>query len=179
MGLKIVAAPNQTEKKRYLIISVLSNLIVLGSFKYFIFFYNSGIYLANSFGNNQFSFLSQIIIPVGLSFYTFQSLAYTIDVYRGEVIPEKNLGKFALFISFFPQLVAGPVERFNVLMPQLKARSLIKLQILYPAIRIMVWGFFKKLVIADRLAEIINPIFDNVSFYSGSTLLDAQLKLCY
>jgi alginate O-acetyltransferase complex protein AlgI len=171
MAIKIAESKTTFQRKLFLLISLTSNLLVLLGFKYFVFLFNSGVFLANHFNGNSFNFLNQIVIPVGLSFYTFQSIAYTVDVYRGEVIPEKNLGKFALFVSFFPQLVAGPVERFNNLMPQLKKVTIFKLQFLYPAIRIAVWGFFKKMVIADRLAEIVDPIFKNVHSFSGSTLL--------
>ncbi len=171
MAIRIEQATTPYKRKLFLIISLSCNLGVLLSFKYFIFLFNSAAFLISNFSNNQVQSLAQIIIPVGLSFYTFQSIAYTIDVYRGEVIPEKSLPRFALFVSFFPQLVAGPVERFNHLMPQLKKKSIFTVEMLYPAIRIAVWGFFKKMVIADRLAEIVDPIFKNVHIYSGATLL--------
>ncbi len=173
MALKIVGSKTASERKLFLTISVVCNLSVLVGFKYFAFFFNSGVFLLNSFNGNDFDYLRQIIIPVGLSFYTFQSIAYTVDVYRGEVIPEKNPARFALFVSFFPQLVAGPVERFNHLMPQLKRKAVFSVEMIYPAIRIAVWGFFKKMVIADRLAEIVDPVFKNVHSFSGSTLLTA------
>ena len=171
MALKIARAKTTSEKKLFLTISLLSNLSVLAGFKYSVFFYNSGAFVANHFFSHQYNYLNNFIIPVGLSFYTFQSIAYTMDVYRDEVIPERNLGRFALFVSFFPQLVAGPVERFSKLMPQLYRPASISFASLYPAIRIGIWGFFKKMVIADRLAEIVDPIFKNVHSYSGSTLL--------
>ncbi|MGZ4034873.1 MAG: MBOAT family O-acyltransferase [Bacteroidia bacterium] len=171
MALKIAGSKTPAGKKLFLLISLSCNLLVLLGFKYSVFLFNSGIYIANHFNSASYIFLKQIIIPVGLSFYTFQSIAYTVDVYRGEVIPEKNIARFALFVSFFPQLVAGPVERFNHLMPQLKRKSVFTFGMLFPAIRLMVLGFFKKMVIADRLAEIVDPVFKNVNAFSGSTLL--------
>jgi alginate O-acetyltransferase complex protein AlgI len=170
-ALKMSEASSPASRKRYLLFSLLSNLSVLAGFKYFVFFYNSGVDVSNYFLDTHWSTLERIIIPVGLSFYTFQSLSYTIDVYRGDVVPEKSLGRFALYVSFFPQLVAGPIERFNDLMPQLFVPKQNKLVIIIPAVRLMVWGFFKKMVIADRLAEIVDPVFANVHGYSGSTLL--------
>ena len=170
MALKISESKTASQRKLFLLISLSCNLLVLLGFKYFVFLFNSGVFLANYFSGHEYNFLHQIIIPVGLSFYTFQSIAYTVDVYRGEAIPEKNLARFALFVSFFPQLVAGPVERFNNLMPQLKRKAEFTIEMLFPAIRIIVWGFFKKMVIADRLAEIVDPIFKNVHAFSGSTL---------
>ncbi|MCX6294811.1 MAG: MBOAT family protein [Bacteroidetes bacterium] len=173
IALQIEKAVSKQKKKLFLIISLSCNLLVLLGFKYFTFLFNSGAFLMQHFDNNEVHYLAQIVIPVGLSFYTFQSIAYSIDVYRGEVIPEKNIARFALFVSFFPQLVAGPVERFNNLMPQLKKRTNFVFEMLFPAIRIAVWGFFKKMVIADRLAEMVDPIFKNIHLYSGSTLLFA------
>ena len=171
MALKIYESKTISQRKLFLLISLSSNLIVLLGFKYFMFLFNSGAFLVGHFTGHSYSFLNQIIFPVGLSFYTFQSIAYTVDVYRGEVIPEMNLARFAQFVSFFPQLVAGPVERFNHLMPQLKKKTILTIEMIFPAVRIAVWGFFKKMVIADRLAEIVDPVFKNVHSFSGSTLL--------
>ncbi len=173
IAIKIQQAKTISKRKLFLIVSLTCNLLVLIGFKYFTFLFNSGAFILSYFNNNEVDYLTQIIIPVGLSFYTFQSIAYTIDVYRGVVVPEKNLARFALFISFFPQLVAGPIERFNNLMPQLKIKTGFVLEMLFPAIRITIWGFFKKMVIADRLSVIVDPIFRNGHEYSGSTLLVA------
>ncbi|MBL7883740.1 MAG: MBOAT family protein [Bacteroidia bacterium] len=170
-ALKIHKSKNEKHRKRFLALSVIANLSVLGAFKYFVFFYNSGASLANTLSGSSFHLLNDIIIPVGLSFYTFQSISYTIDVYRKEVIPEKNLLKFSLFVSFFPQLVAGPIERFNNLMPQLLSKKIFSESMFTSGLKIMLWGFFKKIVIADRLALIVDPLFADVNSYHGFTLL--------
>lgn len=165
---KIGEADKLITKKKWLWLSLISNIGCLFAFKYFVFFYNSFYSLVN---NNPSSLMESWIVPVGLSFYTFQSLAYVMDVYRGKVVVEKNLGHFALFVSFFPQLVAGPIERYNNLMPQLFEKVKLTAPVILSAAKIMVWGFFKKLVIADRLAEFVNPVFESPETYNGLTLL--------
>ncbi|MCK6649206.1 MAG: MBOAT family protein [Bacteroidia bacterium] len=173
LALHISDAKTLFRKKLYVTISIVANLLVLAGFKYFAFFYNSGIFLVNTIGGYTFNMVDDLLIPVGLSFYTFQSISYTVDVYRAEVVPERNLGKFALFVSFFPQLVAGPVERFSHLMPQLLRIQKISMDSFFSSIRLIIWGFFKKIVIADRLAEIVDPVFKDVESFSGSSLLAA------
>lgn len=173
LALRISEAKTLFQKKLYVTISIVSNLLVLAGFKYFAFFYNSGIFIVNTIGGYSFNMMDDLLIPVGLSFYTFQSISYTVDVYRGEVVPEKNWGKFALFVSFFPQLVAGPVERFTHLMPQLLVLAKISMESFSSSVRLIIWGFFKKIVIADRLAEIVDPVFKEVGSFSGSSLLIA------
>ncbi len=168
---KIDESPEQKQKKFWLLLSVISNLGSLFAFKYFAFFYNSGAELLNHTAGTSYSIMEKIIVPAGLSFYTFQSLSYTIDVYRGKVLPEKNAAKFALFVSFFPQLVAGPVERFGHLMPQFYEKHKLLLERIVSGLRIATWGFFKKMVIADRLAVFVDPVFSDVHSYSGLTLL--------
>ena len=111
-----------------------------------------------------------IILPVGISFYTFQTLSYTIDVYRGRCRIEPHLGRFALFVSFFPQLVAGPIERANRLLIQFKRQNTFNLVRLTEGGKLIVWGLFKKVVIADRLAEYVNRVYANPEYYSGSSL---------
>ena len=170
-ALKISQAENPKIKKRWLLVSVISNLGSLFVFKYSVFFYNSSVFVVNHFSRSNYMFLEKIIIPVGLSFYTFQSLSYTIDVYRGKTKPELNAARFALYVSFFPQLVAGPIERLSHLMPQLYEKHKLTIDKLISGVRIATWGFFKKLVIADRLANIVNPVFADVHSYSGLTLL--------
>ena len=170
-GLKISRAEDLKNKKYWLGLSLICNLGCLFAFKYFLFFYNSSLFFIHKFSQGDYNVLETIIIPVGLSFYTFQSLGYIIDVYRGDVKPELNPGRFALFVSFFPQLVAGPVERFAHLLPQLYKKTNIDVALIRKGVGLMTWGFFKKIVIADRLANFVNPVFSNVEHYSGLTLL--------
>ncbi|MGL5889926.1 MAG: MBOAT family O-acyltransferase, partial [Bacteroidia bacterium] len=115
-------------------------------------------------------FISNFIVPAGLSFYTFQSLSYTIDVYRGIIAAEKNAMRFALFVSFFPQLVAGPVERYSHLSGQLAHPKVLTNDALASAGRIMIWGFFKKIAIADRLSAYVDPLFAAPENFGGLTL---------
>ncbi len=158
---------NHKARKLFLVISLVSNIGVLFIFKYFIFFYNTGITLFNS----QASLLNSLIIPAGLSFYTFQSISYTIDVYRNKYKADDTLTDFLLYVSFFPHMVAGPVVRYNSLMPQLKIVQHFKTINWEAFAKLTIWGFFKKMVIADNLSSIVTPVFNNVRDYSGSTLL--------
>lgn len=170
-ALKIDRALTPKSKKAWLWLSVGSNLLVLGGFKYAVFFYNSFAGASNALAHTDYSLLENILIPVGLSFYTFQSMSYTIDVYRGQAKAEPNAARFALFVSFFPQLVAGPVERYNHLMPQFRIERPLQLEWLVTGTRLMVWGFFKKIVIADRLADFVNPLFAHPEQFHGFALL--------
>ncbi|MDX2171810.1 MAG: MBOAT family O-acyltransferase [Bacteroidota bacterium] len=151
----------------YLVLSVISNIGVLFAFKYFVFFYNSGVEILNP--NSKI--LNQLIIPAGLSFYTFQSLSYTIDVYRGKYKADDTLFDFLLYVSFFPHMVAGPIVRYNSLMPQLKVVSYFKNIDWKSFATLVIWGYFKKLVIADNLNLIVTPVFNNVTAFNGFELL--------
>lgn len=158
-------------KKFFLLLSLCSNLLVLFIFKYFVFLYNSATGLLP--GN--YSVLANLIIPAGLSFYTFQSISYTIDVYRGKYKANDTLFDFLLYVSFFPHMVAGPIVRYNSLMPQLKVVTYFK-QIDWKSFATLVtWGYFKKLVVADNLNLVVTPIFDHVTAYNGIELLLAGL----
>jgi alginate O-acetyltransferase complex protein AlgI len=177
-ALKIESSADQKNKKAWLILSIISNLAVLISFKYSAFFGNIGIFALNKIGEGHFSVLQNIIVPAGLSFYTFQSMSYTIDVYRGKIKAQRHFGLFALFVSFFPQLVAGPVERYDKLAPQLQKPVSPLPDTIFPSFRLIVWGFFKKLVIADNLAKIIDPIHENAGNFSGAIHLFAGFLFC-
>jgi len=148
----------QSKRKILLILSIISNIGVLFVFKYFVFFYNSGLSL---FSNNP-HLLSNFIIPAGLSFYTFQSISYTIDVYRNKYKADDTLKDFLLYVSFFPHMVAGPIVRHHTLMPQLKTTNFFKDIECANASKLIIWGFFKKMVIADNIALIINPVFNDL-----------------
>lgn len=160
-------------KKLFLYLSVFSNLIVLAVFKYSAFFYNTGVDFANQLTQGNYNLIENFIIPAGLSFYTFQSLSYTIDVYRGKYKPNDTLYEFLLYVSFFPHMVAGPIVRYNDLMPQLKIISYFKSINWQSFTKLVIWGYFKKLVIADNLNHIVTPIFNNITSYSAFELLFA------
>lgn len=149
---------NQAKRKTLLVLSIISNIGVLFAFKYFVFFYNSGLSL---FSNNP-QLLSNFIIPAGLSFYTFQSISYTIDVYRNKYKADDTLNDFLLYVSFFPHMVAGPIVRHHTLMPQLKTTHFFRDIEWGNASKLIIWGFFKKMVIADNIAYLVNPVFNNL-----------------
>lgn len=162
---------NQKTKKAFLLLSIFSNIGVLFIFKYFAFCYNTTV----STFSLSYSFLDQLIIPAGLSFYTFQSLSYTIDVYRGKYKPEDTIYDFMLYVSFFPHMVAGPIVRYNSLMPQLKLHTYFKNIDWKNFVTLTAWGYFKKLVIADNLNMIVTPVFNDVTSYNGFELFIAGL----
>lgn len=154
-------------RKMWLGFSLAANLGVLFFFKYANFFSASARSLLQQ-ANIFYEFpLFDILLPVGISFYTFQTLSYTIDVYRGEKTPERNFIKFALYVTFFPQLVAGPIERSTRLLPQFDRVQKFDANRVVSGLRLMLWGFFKKLVIADRLALYVNEVYNNPADYTG------------
>jgi D-alanyl-lipoteichoic acid acyltransferase DltB (MBOAT superfamily) len=163
-GLGIARYPN---KKRLLLgVSIASNLGVLGFFKYFDFFSENVVRALGALGIDASRPALAVVLPVGISFYTFQSLSYTIDVYRGKLAARRNLLDFATFLSLFPQLVAGPIERATRLLPQVEAERRFDPDAARGAIVLVAWGFFKKLVVADNVALVANRIFqlDEPSF---------------
>lgn len=172
-GIQMGKIAEQQKRKKYLYLSLLANLGILFSFKYANFFstsLRSGLEQLNIFYETP---LFDWLLPVGISFYTFQSLSYSIDVYRGEKTPEYHLGRFALYVAFFPQLVAGPIERSVRLLPQFEKPVYFQYERVVSGLRLMLWGFFKKLVIADRLAIYVNEAFNYPGEHSGLTLLVA------
>lgn len=171
VGLRMGALPTQKARRPYLILSLCSNLGILFAFKYFNFFNES----VRAFFDRLNLFYDvpafDILLPVGISFYTFQTLAYSIDLYRGKQQPERHLGIFALYVSFFPQLVAGPIERSERLLPQFYQKHGFDRQRAVHGLQQMGWGFFKKLVIADRLAIYVNQVYNNPELYSGWAII--------
>jgi alginate O-acetyltransferase complex protein AlgI len=170
VGLQLGKEENQRKRKILLWTSILVNLGFLGFFKYFNFFLDNFIeaftLMGMPFGTRALS----IVLPVGISFYTFQTLSYSIDVYRKKLEPTRDFISFAAFVSFFPQLVAGPIERATQLLPQFyKSRTFNRNQAV-DGLRQILWGLFKKVVIADNCAEYANLIFNNSADYGGSTL---------
>ena len=148
-----------SSRRTWLLVSLISNLTVLGFFKYYNFFVESVAAALGTLGMAVPLPVLNIVLPVGISFYTFQSLSYTIDVYRGRLAPSGSLRDFALFVSFFPQLVAGPIERAEALLPRVQAPRVFNLVVARDALVLMAWGFFKKLVIADNVGIVANRVF--------------------
>jgi D-alanyl-lipoteichoic acid acyltransferase DltB (MBOAT superfamily) len=162
-------------KKICVTISFISNLSILIFFKYYNFIgENLGLLFSNATDGNTFNHLD-ILLPVGISFYTFQALSYTMDIYRGNLNAEHHFGKYALFVSFFPQLVAGPIERSSNLLPQFRKKINFNFKNLWEGSFIILCGLFKKVVIADRLAVTVNIIYDDPTKYSGYPLIIATL----
>ena len=171
IGLSI---SNQSSKKKQKLLlwgSVLFNLSVLGFFKYYNFFVDSWVELFSSLGYEIKSIWTlNFILPVGISFYTFQTMSYTIDIYRKKLEPTKDFISFASFVSFFPQLVAGPIERASNLLPQILKKREFQYDQVIQGLKLILWGMFKKVVIADSLAPIVDDIFSNYQDFGGGTL---------
>lgn len=165
----------KAKKKLLLLLSLFANLGMLFFFKYFNFFAVNANFLFEKF-NIFYHFPSlKFLLPVGISFYTFQTLSYTIDVYKGNKTPEKHFGKFALYVSFFPQLVAGPIERSERLLPQFHKEITFNYQRVRDGLVLMIWGMFKKVVIADRLAEYVNLVYNQHHEFEGIQNLIATI----
>ena len=161
-------------------VNLIVNLLILGIFKYFNFFADSLAQLIWGLFHYQLDWVTlNVILPVGISFYTFQALSYTIDVYRKDVSITKNIVEFCAFISFFPQLVAGPIERAKNLLPQFQHDRHFDYEQAVDGCRQMLWGFFKKVVIADRCAANLNPLWDSYTDYSGVSLWGLALLFTF
>ncbi|WP_298499337.1 MBOAT family O-acyltransferase [uncultured Algibacter sp.] len=171
IGLKLSNEDNKTIRKVLLWTSICVNLGFLGFFKYYNFFLDNFVTAFSFFGNDIKVSSLNIILPVGISFYTFQTLSYSIDVYKRKLVPTKDFMAFSAFVCFFPQLVAGPIERATNLLPQFYKKRKFEYSKAVDGLRQMLWGLFKKIVIADNSAQIANEIFNNSSDYSGSTLV--------
>jgi len=170
VGIFIHKKENITTKKFLLSCSILVNLGILAFFKYFNFFVENFVAVFSLFGTKFNPTTMKIVLPVGISFYTFQALSYTIDIYREKLKPTRSIIDYFAFISFFPQLVAGPIERATNLLPQiLKARK-FDYYLAVDGMQQMLWGLFKKMVIADNIAIQVNSIFQNYDSLYGSTL---------
>ncbi|WP_214610553.1 MBOAT family O-acyltransferase [Zobellia barbeyronii] len=167
------------KKKVYVAISLISNLSILFFFKYFYFIDDSLGDLTNLLGLTWQKSEYNILLPVGISFYTFQALGYTIDVYRNNLKPEKHFGIYALFVSFFPQLVAGPIERSTHLLPQFRETKKINWERIKGGLLLILWGFFQKVVIADRLAVLVNTVYNDPTNYEGVQFLLATVFFAF
>ncbi|MCG1037811.1 MBOAT family O-acyltransferase [Polaribacter sargassicola] len=179
IGRKLKVEENTKNRKLLLWISILVNLGLLGFFKYYNFFLENFVAAFSFFGSEIKVNSLNIILPVGISFYTFQTLSYTIDVYRKKLEPTDNFIVFAAFVSFFPQLVAGPIERATNLLPQFtKERKLKFLNIQFGLIRIL-WGLFKKVVVADRLSLTVNSVYNSPDDFGGIHYIIATILFAF
>lgn len=170
-ALKIYETDNEKRRKRFLFFSIFVNLSILGFFKYFDFFLTNLQALLAYFGVTIPAPFLKIILPVGISFYTFQTMSYTLDVYRSEMAPSKNFLDYALFVTYFPQLVAGPIMRARDLLPQVLSARKISLDKFYEGCYLIFWGLFQKVFVADNLAKIVDAVFTPVSSYNGVKVL--------
>jgi len=171
VGVRLSNEEKASKRKVLLCLSILVNLGFLGFFKYYNFFIDNFVTAFSLFGTEIKPNSLNLILPIGISFYTFQTLSYTIDVYKRKLEPTKDFIAFAAFVSFFPQLVAGPIERATNLLPQFYKKRTFEYNKAVDGLRQILWGLFKKIVIADNCAEYANLIFNNSADYSGSTLL--------
>ncbi|WP_405571293.1 MBOAT family O-acyltransferase [Winogradskyella sp. Asnod2-B02-A] len=172
-GIGVLLSKEARQQKRKILLwtSICVNIGFLGFFKYYNFFIESFVASFSFFGSELSASTLNIILPVGISFYTFQTLSYTIDVYNRKLEPTKDIVAFFAFVSFFPQLVAGPIERATNLLPQFYKKREFRYANAVDGMRQVIWGLFKKVVIADNCAKYANIIFNNSEDYSGSTLL--------
>ncbi|HMP71826.1 MAG TPA: MBOAT family O-acyltransferase [Kiritimatiellia bacterium] len=178
-GLKIHEATRPGTRRGFLVLSMVSNLGLLFFFKYFGFFAESAQVLFQRLGMELDWVTLHFVLPVGISFYTFQTMSYTIDIYRRELKPTRDLLDFAVFVAFFPQLVAGPIERARHLLPQVQLRRVLT----YPMIREGCWlillGYFKKVVIADNMAPLVATVFDHPDQAYGLSILAATVAFAF
>jgi D-alanyl-lipoteichoic acid acyltransferase DltB (MBOAT superfamily) len=170
-GIKIHEAPNKKKKAYWLTLSIVINLGFLGVFKYFNFFAATFAQGLSLFGFNVNMWSLQVILPVGISFYTFHGLSYVLDLYNGKIKPERDFINYSLFVSFFPLLVAGPIERATHLLPQIIKKREFDYSKAVDGCRQILWGLFKKIVIADNCSVFANTIFNNYHQYSGGMLI--------
>ena len=175
-GIGIEKAPTQRGKKVVMMANVIINLGILGVYKYYDFFATQ---FAELFGIQSDFLLLHLILPVGISFYTFQALSYSIDVYRKQIEPTHDIVAFTAFLSFFPQLVAGPIERATNLLPQFQKKRTFDYAQAVDGMRQILWGLFKKIVVADNCAVYVDQVFGDIGAYSGSTLLLAAVLFTF
>lgn len=166
-------ADDKPKKKAFLVVSLVINFAILFVFKYFNFINESVFALLEMAGIRWTVPNLDVLLPVGISFYTFQAVGYSIDVYRGTIKAERNFMTYALFVSFFPQLVAGPIERAKNLLPQFHEEHVFKYDDAIEGLKQMLWGFFMKLCVADILSEYVNAVFNNVAQHNGTSMVIA------
>jgi alginate O-acetyltransferase complex protein AlgI len=170
-GSRIAALKSKKDKKLPLVISIVSSLSILGYFKYYNFFAENISSLLHLVGLSSGFNLVNIILPLGISFYVFQTLSYTIDIYNEKINPERSFLNFAVFVAFFPQLVAGPILRASIFLPQIASERIYKSSDVINGLYLIVWGFFLKVVIADSLANVVDIRFNNVESQNSLSML--------
>jgi len=170
-GLKMQDSKTQNQKRFWFWLSIIINLGFLGVFKYYNFFAASFAQSVSHLGWEISPLMLNVVLPVGISFYTFHGLSYVIDIYKNRIKAERNFVDYAVFVSFFPLLVAGPIERATHLLPQIKKQRTFDYSKAADGLRQILWGLFKKIVIADNCAVFANQIFNNSEDMSGSTLV--------
>ncbi len=173
VGSALHREENPQKKRLLFLVSMGVNLTLLGFFKYYNFFTDSFVNAFAFFGQQIHLGSLKIILPVGISFYTFQSMSYAIDIYRKKLTPTNDLIAFLAFVSFFPQLVAGPIERASHLLPQFFQPKHFSYQMISKGLKIMLWGFFMKVVVADRLSLYVDAVYNNVDMHTGWSYLVA------
>ncbi len=178
-GLALERTQHKVKRRMILVATLAVSLGVLFFFKYFNFFSNSLIQVLGMFSISLQPITLKLMLPVGISFYTFQTLSYVIDVYKGDVRAEHHLGKFALFVSFFPQLVAGPIERSGNLLSQFDEKHTFNYDQTIYGLKLMTWGFFKKMVIADNVSVCVDSVFGNVRNCQGLSLIIATILFSF
>lgn len=179
VSLMIHRSDSKRKKKRLLWVSLILNLGLLMTFKYLDFFISNGNHLLEFLNFKTQIPYANLILPVGISFYTFQTLSYTLDVYNGKMEPERHLGKFAVFVSFFPQLVAGPIERAGKLLPQFSKQVNFNIEDFKWGLTKLLYGFFKKVVVADRLSVYVNQVYSSPDDYSSVSMYVATVFFAF
>lgn len=174
-GLKIGSSTDQRNRRAWLSVSLIANLGILAAFKYFNFFLESADVLLGAMGSSVLDLRLDWILPVGISFYTFQTLSYTLDIHNGRMKPVKDPVAFFAFVAFFPQLVAGPIERARDLLPQFSKHHLFDSKAVKSGLMLVIWGIFKKVVIADRLALYVNDAYANPEALVGPSAMTAVI----
>src|ERR1035437_5555581 len=168
-GILLENEPDKRKRKKYLVMSIIANIGVLAFFKYYNFLNSNITGMALLFGaKNPIPYLSWLL-PIGLSFHTFQAMSYTIEVYRGNQKAERHFGIYALYVMFYPQLVAGPIERPQNLLHQFREKYYYDYDRVLEGLKLMLWGLFKKIAIADRLAIYVNAVYNNPGQHNGKS----------
>ncbi len=178
-GLKMEDSQRKTEKQFWFWLSISVNLGFLGVFKYYNFFISSFAEALQRFGMKPHLSTLEIILPVGISFYTFHGLSYVIDIYKDKIKPEKNFLDYAVFVCFFPLLVAGPIERATHLLPQIQKKRIFKYSQTVDGLRQILWGLFMKIVVADNCAIVVNEVFKDQHQYNAPSLIIAAVFFAF
>jgi len=178
-GLQMGKTEIKSKRKKFLILAALVNIGFLFLYKYYDFFNHSFKAIFDHYHLSYEIPALHFILPIGISFYTFKSLSYTIDVYRGDQSPEKRLGYFALYVAFFPQLLAGPIERATRFLPQLYGRIDFDYPRVTKGLKLMLWGLFQKMVIADNLAPLVDSVYNDPTHHQGVSLILATLFFAF